>query len=37
MKSIKIGEKIVSEFSSPLIIAEAGANFNGDLEIAKKK
>ena len=36
MKSIKIGEKIVSEFSSPLIIAEAGANFNGDLEIAKK-
>ena len=36
MKSIKIGSKLVSNFSEPLIIAEVGANFNGDLDIAKK-
>ena len=36
MKSIKIGKRTVSEFSAPLVIAEVGANFNGDIEIAKK-
>lgn len=33
---IKIGEKIISEESPAFIIAEVGANHNGDLELAKK-
>lgn len=36
MKEIKIGSKIVKEYSPPLIIAEVGANFNGDMDLAKK-
>jgi len=35
MKEIKIGNRIVKEYSAPFVIAEVGANFNGDLEIAK--
>jgi sialic acid synthase SpsE len=35
MKKINIGNRIVKEFSQPLIIAEIGANFNGDLDIAR--
>jgi sialic acid synthase SpsE len=36
MKSITLGSRLVSEYTTPLVIAEIGANFNGDLEIAKK-
>jgi len=35
MKNIQIGEKSISNFSSPYIIAEIGANHNGDIELAK--
>ena len=35
-KSFKIGNKIVGEKKSPFIIAEAGLNHNGSLQIAKK-
>jgi len=35
MKEIKIGHRIVKEYSRPFVIAEVGANFNGDLDIAK--
>ena len=33
---IEIGEKIISNNSPTFIIAEIGANHNGDLELAKK-
>ena len=36
MKSVMIGDKVVSDYTVPFVIAEIGANFNGDLEIAKK-
>lgn len=36
MKSIQIGSRTVAEYTAPLVIAEVGANFNGDIEIAKK-
>jgi len=36
MKNVKICNKIVSEKSPCFIIAEAGVNHNGDVEIAKK-
>jgi len=36
MKEIKIGDKIVGDGYSTLIIAEAGINHNGSLNIAKK-
>jgi len=35
-KNIKIGNKIISENSATYIIAEIGANFNGDIDVAKK-
>jgi len=35
MQEIKIGTKLVREFGPPLIIAEVGANFNGDMAIAR--
>lgn len=35
-KDIKIGSKTISDSSSTFIIAEAGVNHNGDIEIAKK-
>lgn len=36
MKTIKLGDKIVHNFSKPYIIAEIGANHNGDIDLAKK-
>jgi len=36
MKNIRIGSKVVNEFADPFIIAEAGANFNGDMDIARE-
>lgn len=33
---IKIGKKEVKNFGEPYVIAEIGANFNGDLDLAKK-
>lgn len=36
MKDIRIGNKVVNEFAEPLIIADVGANFNGDMNLAKK-
>lgn len=35
-KNIKIGNKVISENSATYIIAEIGANFNGDIDVAKK-
>lgn len=36
MKKIKLGTKEVYNFSQPYIIAEIGANHNGDMNLAKK-
>jgi sialic acid synthase SpsE len=36
MKIIKLGEKEVYNYSTPYIIAEIGANHNGDMDLAKK-
>ena len=36
MKECVIGTKTVCEFCDPLIIADIGANFNGDTDIAKE-
>ena len=36
MKTLKLGSKIVHNFSKPYIIAEIGANHNGDIDLAKK-
>lgn len=36
MGKIKIGNKIISNYSEPFIIAEIGANHNGDIELAKQ-
>jgi sialic acid synthase SpsE len=36
MREVVIGEKVVRNFSEPLIIAEVGANFNGDMDILKE-
>lgn len=36
MKSIKISNKLISRYKSCFIIAEAGVNHNGSLELAKK-
>jgi N-acetylneuraminate synthase len=36
MKQIKLGSKIVHDFSVPYIIAEIGANHNGDILLAKE-
>ena len=35
-KNIKIGNKFISENNPTYIIAEIGANFNGDIDVAKK-
>lgn len=35
-KQIKIGDKLITENSSPYMIAEIGINHNGDIQIAKK-
>nr|MBX2820330.1 N-acetylneuraminate synthase family protein [Rhodothermaceae bacterium] len=36
MKEIKIGSRVVQEFTPPFVIAEIGANYNGDIEVAKE-
>ena len=36
MNNIKLGKKTVHNFSAPYVIAEIGANHNGDTELAKK-
>lgn len=36
MKKIKIGKRKISNYSEPYIIAEIGANHNGDIHLAKK-
>lgn len=36
MKEITIGSQVVQEFTAPFVIAEIGANYNGDIEIAKE-
>jgi sialic acid synthase SpsE len=36
MKQINIGGKIIQDFDVPYIIAEIGANHNGDMNLAKK-
>ena len=36
MKKLKLGKKEVYNFSDPYIIAEIGANHNGDMDLAKK-
>ena len=36
MSSIKIGNKEIYNFSKPYVIAEIGANHNGDMDLAKK-
>ena len=33
---MKIGSKVIGEALSPFIIAEAGINHNGDINLAKK-
>ena len=35
MRTFKIKDKEISNFSSPYIIAEIGANHNGDMDLAK--
>ena len=36
MKKIKIADKEIHNYSEPFIIAEIGANHNGDMDLAKK-
>lgn len=36
MKKIKINNKLIHNYSEPYIIAEIGANHNGDMDLAKK-
>ena len=36
MREFKIGDRVVGLDTPPFIIAEAGINHNGDLELAKK-
>ena len=36
MKEITIRNRVVKEFAPPFVIAEIGANYNGDVEIAKE-
>lgn len=36
MKTVKIANKEIQNYSEPLIIAEIGANHNGDMNLAKK-
>lgn len=36
MKEVVIGNKVVCDYDEPLIIAEIGANFNGDMDILKE-
>ena len=36
MKCINIGDKLIQDFKEPYIIAEIGANHNGDMSLAKK-
>lgn len=36
MKSFKIGSKTIENFGKPYIIAEIGANHNGDMDLAKQ-
>jgi sialic acid synthase SpsE len=36
MKKIKLGKKEIGNYMNPYIIAEIGANHNGDLELAKR-
>jgi len=33
---IKFGDKVIKNFSEPYIVAEIGANHNGDMDLAKK-
>ena len=35
MKRVKIGDRLIGEGESCFIIAEAGVNHNGDINIAK--
>ncbi len=35
MKQIKFGNKIIQDYATPYIIAEIGANHNGDMDLAK--
>ena len=35
-KKVRLGDREVSDFSRPYIVAEIGSNFNGDIELAKK-
>jgi N-acetylneuraminate synthase len=36
MKTIQLGKKLIHNFGKPYIIAEIGANHNGDMDLAKK-
>ena len=36
MEKIKIGDRFIGEGAPTFIIAEAGVNHNGDIELAKK-
>ena len=36
LKMIKIGKRIISKYSKPLIVAEIGINHFGSLKVAKK-
>ncbi|WP_312813208.1 N-acetylneuraminate synthase family protein [Sedimentibacter sp.] len=36
MEEVLIGNKLIKNYSEPFIIAEIGANHNGDIELAKK-
>ena len=36
MKTIKIKDRVIFNFGAPYIIAEIGANHNGDMDLAKK-
>jgi N-acetylneuraminate synthase len=36
MKEVAIGNKVICDFCEPLIVAEVGANFNGDVKILKE-
>ena len=36
MNEITIGSRVVKEFTPPFVIAEIGANYNGDIAIAKE-
>jgi len=36
MKKVKIADKEIQNYSEPFIIAEIGANHNGDMDLAKK-